>query len=89
MPYQDVHQDAAQHGSGPTIEPIETFAQRWTGSLILISNRAFLAGSLAMFDFTWFISSLVKYRKHLFTPAKGRNFTETSGLLCLEIGVRV
>jgi ATP-binding cassette, subfamily B, bacterial HlyB/CyaB len=60
-----LYQDVSQQGSGPTIEPIETFAKRWTGSLILITSRASLAGALAKFDFTWFIPSLIKYRKLL------------------------
>jgi ATP-binding cassette, subfamily B, bacterial HlyB/CyaB len=60
-----LYQDVTQQGSGPTIEPIETFAKRWTGSLILITSRASLAGALAKFDFTWFIPSLIKYRKLL------------------------
>lgn len=49
----------------PTIEPLEVFAQQWTGELILITSRASLAGALAKFDFSWFIPSLVKYRRLL------------------------
>jgi subfamily B ATP-binding cassette protein HlyB/CyaB len=60
-----LYQDVVQPDSGPTIEPIESFAKRWTGSLILITSRASLAGALAKFDFTWFIPSLIKYRKLL------------------------
>ena len=48
-----------------TIEPIEVFAQHWTGELILLTSRATLAGALAKFDFSWFIPALVKYRKLL------------------------
>src|SRR4029077_17544591 len=33
------------------------------GELILVTGRASLAGSLAKFDFSWFIPSLVKYRR--------------------------
>jgi ATP-binding cassette, subfamily B, bacterial HlyB/CyaB len=47
----------------PTIESIDAFAAQWTGELILIASRASLAGQLARFDFSWFIPSLVKYRK--------------------------
>ncbi len=55
-----------QSGTGaPSIEPLEVFAQRWTGQLILITSHASLAGSLAKFDFSWFIPALVKYRKLL------------------------
>ncbi len=49
----------------PTIEGMDVFVQQWTGELILITSRASLAGSLAKFDFSWFIPSLVKYRKLL------------------------
>ncbi len=58
-------QGAAESGSRPTIEPMETFKARWTGELILITSRASLAGELAKFDFSWFIPALVKYRKLL------------------------
>ena len=50
-------------GARPTIEPLDVFATRWTGELILITSRASLAGELAKFDFSWFIPSLVKYRR--------------------------
>ncbi len=49
----------------PTIEPLEAFAEHWSGELILITSRAALAGALARFDFSWFIPALVKYRKLL------------------------
>ena len=52
-------------GGRPVIEPMEAFARQWTGELILITSRASLAGELARFDFSWFIPSLVKYRKLL------------------------
>ncbi len=72
-----LYQDMAAHGTQgtqgsqgkeggrPTIEPAETFAQRWTGELILIASRASLMGALAKFDFSWFVPSMVKYRKLL------------------------
>lgn len=49
----------------PVIEPVEEFAKRWTGDLILVSSRASLAGELARFDFSWFIPSLIKHRRLL------------------------
>ena len=63
-------QDPSVEGGGrPTIEPVEAFLQQWspggTGLLLLATSRASLAGDLAKFDFTWFIPSLVKYRKLL------------------------
>ena len=57
---------AGEAGLGrPTIESVEVFAQQWAGELMLISSQASLAGELAKFDFSWFIPSLVKYRKLL------------------------
>ncbi|MDL2336360.1 MAG: type I secretion system permease/ATPase [Pseudomonadota bacterium] len=50
-------------GARPTIEPLDVFATQWTGELILVASRASLAGELAKFDFSWFIPSLVKYRR--------------------------
>jgi subfamily B ATP-binding cassette protein HlyB/CyaB len=56
---------AGGQGSRPTIEPLRVFAQEWDGDLILAASRASLAGELAKFDFSWFIPSLVKYRRLL------------------------
>ena len=44
---------------------MDAFAAQWSGELILLASRASLAGSLARFDFSWFIPALVKYRKLL------------------------
>ncbi len=64
--FQDMAPAAgAAPASRPTIEPVEVFATQWTGQLILITSRASLVGELAKFDFSWFIPSLVKYRKLL------------------------
>lgn len=60
---QDPAGTAADQNRRPTIEPLDVFASRWTGDLILITSRASLAGELARFDFSWFIPSLVKYRR--------------------------
>jgi subfamily B ATP-binding cassette protein HlyB/CyaB len=48
--------------SRPTIEAVDVFAAHWTGQLILLTSRASQAGTLAKFDFSWFIPALVKYR---------------------------
>jgi subfamily B ATP-binding cassette protein HlyB/CyaB len=58
-------QDPSAQGGRPLIESLEVFATQWTGELILIASRASLAGELAKFDFSWFIPSLVKYRRLL------------------------
>jgi ATP-binding cassette, subfamily B, bacterial HlyB/CyaB len=41
------------------------FLDLWSGELILFASRASIAGSLAKFDFTWFIPAVVKYRRLL------------------------
>ena len=51
------------HGGRPVIESLAAFAERWGGVLILVTSRASLAGKLAKFDFSWFVPSLVKYRR--------------------------
>ncbi len=70
-----LYQDPATPGGGrPTIEPLDVFAKRWAGTgtgadagkqgtLLVATSRASLAGDLAKFDFSWFIPSIVKYRK--------------------------
>jgi subfamily B ATP-binding cassette protein HlyB/CyaB len=58
-------QDFSSPNPRPTVEPLETFATRWTGELILITSRASLAGELAKFDFSWFVPAIVKYRRLL------------------------
>jgi len=67
-------QDPAAEGGGrPTIEPIAAFLAHWAppgkpdgeGELLLATSRASLAGALAKFDFSWFIPSIVRYRKLL------------------------
>jgi subfamily B ATP-binding cassette protein HlyB/CyaB len=68
--FQDISKQAGSSAgsgavAGPTIESAEVFGTQWTGELILITSRATLVGALAKFDFTWFIPSLVKYRKLL------------------------
>lgn len=61
---QDMEKEQVS-GGGPKIESAEIFAQQWSGELILITSRASLVGTMAQFDFTWFIPSLVKHRKLL------------------------
>jgi subfamily B ATP-binding cassette protein HlyB/CyaB len=58
--------DPATPTARPAIEPLEVFAARWTGELVLVTRRAGLpAGETARFDFSWFIPALVKYRRLL------------------------
>lgn len=63
-------QDPQAAGGGrPTIEPLEVFSRHWAeagkGQLLVVTSRASLVGSLAKFDFSWFIPAIVKYRKLL------------------------
>ena len=63
-------QDPSAPGGGrPTIEPMDVFARQWApggqGELLVATSRATLVGELAKFDFSWFIPSLVRYRKLL------------------------
>jgi len=60
-----LYQDMSENASVPVIEPIEAFGARWNGELFLFASRASLAGALAKFDFSWFMPSLVKFRKLL------------------------
>lgn len=41
----------------------DDLAARWSGEAILVASRASLAGTLRPFDLTWFLPSLVKYRR--------------------------
>nr|WP_275937538.1 type I secretion system permease/ATPase [Paraburkholderia susongensis] len=51
----------------PVVEPIDIFTERWApsgaGKLFLATSQASLAATLGQFDFTWFIPSIVKYRR--------------------------
>ncbi|MEN2470072.1 type I secretion system permease/ATPase [Burkholderia sp. GS2Y] len=48
--------------SAPTSLPIESVSDRASGRILLFASQASLAGSLAHFDFSWFIPAVVKYR---------------------------
>jgi subfamily B ATP-binding cassette protein HlyB/CyaB len=58
-------QDPGAPQPRPVISPLAEFAATWTGELLLATSRATLAGELAKFDFSWFVPSLVKYRRLL------------------------
>ena len=47
----------------PVVLSKEEFSQRYSGQLILVASRASVLGSLARFDFTWFIPAVIKYRR--------------------------
>lgn len=46
----------------PIILDAREFSERYSGKLILVTSRASILGSLAKFDFTWFIPAVIKYR---------------------------
>ncbi|MGL5633377.1 MAG: type I secretion system permease/ATPase [Azovibrio sp.] len=49
----------------PQIVSQTELAEHWSGTVLLFTSRASLAGDLAKFDFTWFIPAVVKYRRLL------------------------
>ena len=49
----------------PTTLPMEQFLDRWSGRLVLVTKRSVLPGMSGKFDVSWFIPSLLKYRRLL------------------------
>ena len=49
----------------PVVASLSGFEDQWTGELILVASRAHAAGTLARFDISWFIPSLVRHRRLL------------------------
>jgi subfamily B ATP-binding cassette protein HlyB/CyaB len=47
----------------PEVMPRQAFLDAWSGRTLLLASRASVAGALRRFDITWFIPSLVKYRR--------------------------
>ena len=55
-----------QHpGEPPSHITVDELRAAWTGELIFITSKATYAGTIAKFDFTWFIPAIVKYRRLL------------------------
>ncbi|AOI60827.1 type I secretion system permease/ATPase [Burkholderia diffusa] len=52
-------------GDAPTVLPRERLLEIWTGELIYFTSKSSIAGTLARFDFSWFIPAIVTYRKLL------------------------
>ncbi|TQV78591.1 type I secretion system permease/ATPase [Denitrobaculum tricleocarpae] len=50
-------------GQRPETITVDELLQRGTGQFIFLTRRAQLAGEDRRFDFTWFIPSIVKYRR--------------------------
>lgn len=57
------------------------FEQIWSGRLILITSRAILAKGGSKFDVSWFIPSIVKYRKQFLEVLAGSFFLQLFGLV--------
>jgi len=53
----------------------------WSGRLVLVATRASLAGMLRKFDITWFVPSLVKYRRILAEVLMISFFLQIVGLI--------
>lgn len=55
-----------QAGARPRVLSMDEFVGLgWSGQLMLVTSRASTIGSLAKFDFSWFIPAIVKHRKLL------------------------
>lgn len=57
------------------------FADIWSGQLILVTSRAILAQGGGKFDLSWFIPSIVKYRKQFLEVLAGSFFLQLFGLV--------
>lgn len=49
----------------PEVLSLLTLDARWSGELMLVRSQASLSGELSRFDFSWFVPSVIKYRKLL------------------------
>ncbi len=65
----------------PVVLSREQFESVWTGELLLFTKRANLRLQDLSFDFTWFIPSIVKYRKFLGEVLIASFFLQLFGLL--------
>jgi subfamily B ATP-binding cassette protein HlyB/CyaB len=52
-------------GRAPEVLSLADFLARWSGELIQFVSRATYAEDMARFDFSWFIPSIIKYRRLL------------------------
>ena len=59
----------------------QVFAEALHGTLILCTTRARLQSTRRMFDFTWFLPAILKYRKHLSEIVLASFFLQLFGLL--------
>jgi subfamily B ATP-binding cassette protein HlyB/CyaB len=52
-------------GKSPEVLNLQEFLDQWSGQLIFFTSKASYVGDIAKFDFSWFIPSIIKYRKLL------------------------
>lgn len=67
--------------SQPQVLQEQTFAEEFNDTLILCTTRARLQSARRMFDFTWFLPAILKYRKHLSEVVVASFFLQLFGLL--------
>ncbi len=61
----------------------DEFEKLYQGKVILVTSRATVVGELAKFDFSWFIPSVVKYRKILLEVLTVSAFIQFLALITL------
>ncbi|KVC63822.1 type I secretion system permease/ATPase [Burkholderia stagnalis] len=52
-------------GEAPAVLTRERLLEIWTGELVYFTSKSSIAGTLARFDFSWFVPAIVTYRKLL------------------------
>lgn len=61
--------------------PLAEFGKIWSSRLILVTSRAVLAQGGSKFGVSWFIPSIVKYRKQFMEVLAGSFFIQLFGLV--------
>ena len=49
----------------PELITEEDFSQRWSGRLLMVTRRSVIPGMSGKFDISWFVPSIIKYKKIL------------------------
>jgi ATP-binding cassette, subfamily B, bacterial HlyB/CyaB len=65
----------------PEAIPLEAFAARWDGTILLIARRAGLGDPYQRFGIGWFIAAMRKYRQPLLEVLAGSFFVQLFALL--------
>ena len=69
------------HLPNPELRNREEIENLWTGNLILVTHREALAGPSRGFDLSWFIPSVIKYRRLLAEVLAASFFIQLFGLV--------